>query len=97
MNRIDQGLVRITMNKASFLCTPRPYRALMPTRLWFTIAITIMKKRKTDAAVDAFVNGVVDPKRREDARTVIAIMRKVTASCHGRVGQMGRRPQRRLF
>ena len=37
-----------------------------------------MKTKKTDASVDAFIDAVSDPKRREDARKVISIMGKVT-------------------
>ena len=37
-----------------------------------------MKTRPEDASVDAFLESVADEKRREDARTVVAMMREVT-------------------
>ena len=37
-----------------------------------------LKTQRTDASVDDFLAGVADPRRREDARTVCALMTEVT-------------------
>ena len=37
-----------------------------------------LKTRKTDASVEAFLDGVENPQRRDDARTVCAMMERVT-------------------
>ena len=37
-----------------------------------------LKTRKTDASVEAFLDGVENPRRRDDARTVCAMMERVT-------------------
>lgn len=36
------------------------------------------KTRPTDASVEAFIDAVEDPRRREDAHAVLALMRRVT-------------------
>ncbi len=36
------------------------------------------KTKKTDASVAAFLDGVEDPRRREDARAVLALMKRIT-------------------
>jgi hypothetical protein len=37
-----------------------------------------LKTKKTGASVSAFLNGLADPEQREDARRVLALMKKVT-------------------
>jgi len=36
------------------------------------------KTKKTDASVEAFLDAVADPGRREDARAVLALMKRIT-------------------
>ena len=36
------------------------------------------KTKKTDAGVEAFLDAVADPRRREDARAVLALMKRIT-------------------
>ncbi len=36
------------------------------------------KTKKTDASVEAFLDAVADPRRREDARAVLALMKRIT-------------------
>ena len=36
------------------------------------------KTKKTDASVAAFLDAVADPRRREDARAVLALMKRIT-------------------
>ncbi len=38
------------------------------------------KTRPTDADVEAFLDGVADERRREDAREILAIMRRITGA-----------------
>jgi hypothetical protein len=40
--------------------------------------MTGLKTQRTDADVDTFLSGVPDPRRREDARAVVAMMREIT-------------------
>lgn len=37
-----------------------------------------LKTKKTDASVEAFLDGVADPRRREDARVVLGLMKRIT-------------------
>lgn len=37
-----------------------------------------LKTKKTDASVEAFLDGVADPRRREDARVVLELMKRIT-------------------
>ncbi len=37
-----------------------------------------LKTKKTGASVEAFLDGVADPRRREDARVVLELMKRIT-------------------
>lgn len=39
-----------------------------------------MKTKQTDADVETFLAGIADPRRRQDCRTVLELMRKATGS-----------------
>ena len=50
----------------------------MSSRCWAVPPMAELKTRATDASVDAFVDAVENPARRKDARTVLALMEKIT-------------------